>query len=153
MDPQPFSHNVGPTHMRSSVKYTMAGISSGYLNTLIFFSPCEIHLCVVPESNGGRYLIRQGDINMGSHVNTMFRLRCRSSAPLGTPHEMQVLMQDKRHATYFGIYTYMYMYYVQTRALDHAGSNPDVTALFCFVFTFSHFFPSIILRLSGTGRV
>lgn len=59
-------------------------------------------LPLVPESSGGRYLIRQGDINIGSHVNTTFRLRCRSSAPLGSPHEMQVLMQDKRHTTYFG---------------------------------------------------
>ena len=57
---------------------------------------------VVPESSGGRYLIRQGDINVGSHVNAIFRLRCRSCAPLGASHEMQVLMQDKRHTTYFG---------------------------------------------------
>lgn len=57
---------------------------------------------VAPESSGGRYLIRQGDINVGSHVNIMFRLRCNSSAPLGSPHEMQVLMQDRRHTTYFG---------------------------------------------------
>ena len=56
----------------------------------------------VPESNGGQYLIRLGEINVGSHINAMFRLRCRSSAPLGAPHEMQVLMQEKRHATYFG---------------------------------------------------
>jgi cleavage and polyadenylation specificity factor subunit 1 len=55
----------------------------------------------VPESNGGRYLIRQGDINIGCHVNAMFRMRCRPSAPLGASHEMQVLMQDKRHTTYF----------------------------------------------------
>ena len=40
---------------------------------------------------------------MGSHVNVMFRLRCHTSAPLGSPHEMQVLMQDRRHTTYFGI--------------------------------------------------
>ena len=39
---------------------------------------------------------------MGSHVNAMFRLRCRSSAPLGVSHEMQALMQDKRHTSYFG---------------------------------------------------
>ena len=63
-------------------------------------------LCPVPESSGGRYLIRQGDINIGSHVNTIFRLRCRSSAPLGSPHEMQDLMQDPRHTTYFGIFVH-----------------------------------------------
>lgn len=70
--------------------------------TLLVLLLSILHL--VPESSGGRYLIRQGDINIGSHVNTIFRLRCRSSAPLGSPHEMQVLMQDKRHTTYFGMF-------------------------------------------------
>jgi cleavage and polyadenylation specificity factor subunit 1 len=71
-------------------------VSDSDMNMIIYQYQPE-----APESSGGRYLIRQGDINVGSHVNAMFRLRCRSSAPLGSPHEMQVLMQDRRHTTYF----------------------------------------------------
>lgn len=59
-------------------------------------------LSPVPESNGGLYLTRRGDFNVGAHISSFLRVRCKTSAPLGASQEIKALMAEKRHVTFFG---------------------------------------------------
>lgn len=52
----------------------------------------------VPESSGGLYLIRRGDFNAGAHINCFVRVHCHSAAP----GPLGALLNEKRHATFFG---------------------------------------------------
>jgi len=46
------------------------------------------------DSHGGQVLLRRGAINVGSHVNTMFRVQCKTI-------ESDVRRTPRRHVTYF----------------------------------------------------
>ncbi|KAK7505375.1 hypothetical protein BaRGS_00003537 [Batillaria attramentaria] len=52
------------------------------------------------ESQGGQRLIRKADFNLGSHANTMFRVRCKIWDP--TSRKRYSEQMEKRHITYFG---------------------------------------------------
>ena len=57
---------------------------------------------VARESCGGTRLLRRADINIGSHVNTFVRVRCKlsdpaSSKPISGPAE-------RRHTVIYGKY-------------------------------------------------
>lgn len=52
------------------------------------------------ESHGGHRLVRKAEFNAGSHINTMFRMRCRLREP-GTDRKMTGAV-EKRNITYFG---------------------------------------------------
>lgn len=54
-------------------------------------------------SNGGAYLVRCGDINVGSLVNIFVNIRCKTAAGLGASREMKIALADKRQCTFFGI--------------------------------------------------
>ncbi|XP_060076994.1 cleavage and polyadenylation specificity factor subunit 1-like [Ylistrum balloti] len=51
------------------------------------------------ESHGGHRLVRKAEFNAGSHINTMFRVRCRIREP-GTDRRMTGAV-EKRNITYF----------------------------------------------------
>ena len=57
---------------------------------------------VVRESHGGTRLLRRADFNAGSHINTMFRVRCKLSDP-STEKKLTGPL-ERRHVTYFGKY-------------------------------------------------
>ena len=59
-------------------------------------------LLAVPESQGGMFLVRQGEFHAGTHINVFFRIRCKTSAGLGSSQEMKIALADKRHITFFG---------------------------------------------------
>ena len=75
---------------------------SGCTRSVTPLLTCAPPSAAVPESNGGLYLTRWGEFNAGAHINAIFRLRCRTAAPLGASQEIKALMADKRHITYFG---------------------------------------------------
>ncbi|PVD20429.1 hypothetical protein C0Q70_18584 [Pomacea canaliculata] len=52
------------------------------------------------ESHGGQRLLRKADFNPGSHINTMFRVRCRLWD--ATTKKRYGEQMEKRHITYFG---------------------------------------------------
>jgi cleavage and polyadenylation specificity factor subunit 1 len=54
----------------------------------------------VRESHGGTRLLRRADFNAGSHINTMFRVRCKLSDP-STEKKLTGPL-ERRHVTYFG---------------------------------------------------
>ncbi|XP_050434268.1 cleavage and polyadenylation specificity factor subunit 1 [Adelges cooleyi] len=51
------------------------------------------------ESYGGQHLIRRGDFNLGSNVNTFFRLRCKQSTL--SAERREVIGSDKQHVTMY----------------------------------------------------
>ncbi|WAR13668.1 CPSF1-like protein [Mya arenaria] len=51
------------------------------------------------ESHGGTRLIRRADFNAGSHINTMFRVRCKLTDP-STEKKLSGPV-ERRHVTYF----------------------------------------------------
>ena len=59
-------------------------------------------LTLDPESNGGLYLVRRGEFNLGAHINVFFRIRCKTSAGLGASRELKIAFADKRHISFFG---------------------------------------------------
>lgn len=61
-----------------------------------------------PESNGGSFLIRRGDFNIGSLANVFLRVRCKTSAGLGASREMKIALADKRQCTFIGKYILLY---------------------------------------------
>ena len=52
------------------------------------------------ESHGGQRLIRKADFNAGSHINSMFRVRCKLYDP--SSDKRMTGAPEKRHITYFG---------------------------------------------------
>ena len=67
----------------------------------LVFSVC---VCVIdPDSNGGAFLTRRGDFNIGSVVNAFVRIRCKSSAGIGAPSEMKIALMDKRQCIFYGM--------------------------------------------------
>ncbi|XP_059156082.1 cleavage and polyadenylation specificity factor subunit 1-like isoform X2 [Physella acuta] len=57
------------------------------------------YLPEVRESYGGNRLLRRADFNIGSHVNTMFRVRCKLEDPSSNKKNAAAL--EHRHVTYF----------------------------------------------------
>ena len=57
-------------------------------------------VCVARESHGGQRLLRKADFNVGSHINTMFRVRCKVWDPASRKRYSEAM--EKRHITYFG---------------------------------------------------
>ncbi len=55
-----------------------------------------------PESDGGLFLTRRGDFNVGSHVNAFLRVHCKSAASPGASNEVKALMVEKRDVTFLG---------------------------------------------------
>ncbi|XP_078335129.1 cleavage and polyadenylation specificity factor subunit 1-like isoform X2 [Crassostrea virginica] len=51
------------------------------------------------ESHGGQRLIRKADFNAGSHINSMFRVRCKLYDP--SSDKRMTGAPEKRHITYF----------------------------------------------------
>ncbi|ESO86522.1 hypothetical protein LOTGIDRAFT_128853 [Lottia gigantea] len=51
------------------------------------------------ESVGGQRLIRKADFNMGSHINSFFRVRCKLSDP--SIDKKTLALVENRHVTYF----------------------------------------------------
>ncbi|KAL1123917.1 hypothetical protein AAG570_001687 [Ranatra chinensis] len=51
------------------------------------------------ESFGGQKLIRKGDFHLGQHINTFFRMRCRTCED--TKEKKQLADSEKRHVTVF----------------------------------------------------
>ncbi|KAK7115084.1 hypothetical protein V1264_001025 [Littorina saxatilis] len=51
------------------------------------------------ESHGGQRLVRKADFNVGSLINTMFRVRCKIWDPAHKKRYSEVM--EKRHITYF----------------------------------------------------
>ncbi|KAL3859426.1 hypothetical protein ACJMK2_009649 [Sinanodonta woodiana] len=51
------------------------------------------------ESHGGQKLLRKADFNVGSHINTMFRIRTKLSDPIIDKKSLPLL--EKRQLTYF----------------------------------------------------
>ena len=54
------------------------------------------------ESHGGTRLLRRADMNVGSHIHTLFRVRCKLSDP-STEKKLSGPV-ERRHVTYFGNY-------------------------------------------------
>lgn len=51
------------------------------------------------ESFGGHYLLRKGDIHIGSHINSFLRIRCKLS---DLQNDKKALMTfEKRHMTFY----------------------------------------------------
>ena len=57
---------------------------------------------LVPDSQGGKHLVQQCDINAGARVNCLFRIKCKPSISPMLSREIQVAVTERRHATYFG---------------------------------------------------
>ena len=55
---------------------------------------------IARESHGGQRLIRKADFNAGSHINSMFRVRCKLYDP--SSDKRMTGAPEKRHITYFG---------------------------------------------------
>ncbi|XP_064640599.1 cleavage and polyadenylation specificity factor subunit 1-like [Lineus longissimus] len=51
------------------------------------------------ESCGGQRLLRKADFNVGSHINTLLRLRCKLSDPSSDRRASSLV--EKRHVTYY----------------------------------------------------
>lgn len=57
------------------------------------------------ESFGGQKLLRKADFHLGQKVNTLFRIKCKTSDP--GDRKKQFTGADKRHVTMYGEYTYI----------------------------------------------
>ncbi|CAG5135896.1 unnamed protein product, partial [Candidula unifasciata] len=57
------------------------------------------YLPEVKESFGGNRLLRRADFNIGSHVNTLFRVRCKLEDP--STNKKNVAALENKHVTYF----------------------------------------------------
>eukprot|EP00794_Sanderia_malayensis_P018649 gene18649-20530_t len=91
------SRDQRPLEMFSS-EYFVDGTTLGFLvcdgdMNLIMFSYQPEAL----ESYGGQRLLQKGDINIGSHANTMFRIKVRQESSLDLHRG-----KDGRHVTYLG---------------------------------------------------
>ncbi len=62
------------------------------LTIVPFFS-----LILAHDNQGGCWLLRKAEFNVGSHVNSMFRLKCRVADPT---LDKRSALADKRHVTY-----------------------------------------------------
>ncbi len=60
------------------------------------------YISTAPESDGGLYLTRRGDINVGAHVNCFLRVHCKAAAPPGASNEVKALLVEKRDVTFLG---------------------------------------------------
>ena len=58
------------------------------------------------DNQGGCWLVRKAEFNVGSHINSMFRLKCRVNDPNS---DKRSALADKRHVTYCSKYIY-YIY-------------------------------------------
>ena len=88
--------------------YTIEYITDGnQLGYLVSDSEKNLHLFLYqpeePESLGGMRLIRHADIHIGSHINTMFRIRCKPSvSPGSTSHHISgMAINERRHVTFY----------------------------------------------------
>ncbi|KAK3787111.1 hypothetical protein RRG08_030274 [Elysia crispata] len=84
-----------------AVEYTVDGENLGFVVTdrnknliVLTYSP------EMRESHGGNRLLRRADFNLGSHVNTMFRVRCKLEDP-SAPGQKNQAAAENRHVTYF----------------------------------------------------
>ena len=94
-----------PYQLRAySIEYIIDGnqlgflVSDSYKNLHLFqYQPDD------PGSIGGLRLLRQGDIHIGSHINSMFRIKCKSSSNSGsTLHHVQCMdVEEKRHVSFY----------------------------------------------------
>ena len=57
-------------------------------------------LIIALESFGGQRLLQKGDINIGAHANTMFRIKVCEEPSIDL-HKSK----DNRHTTYLGMFT------------------------------------------------
>jgi len=99
----------------------------------------------VRESHGGQRLIRAADINIGSHVNSFFRIRCKLQDP--STEKRATVAVERRHINYFAtldgsigyvlpitekIYRRLAMLQnaLTVRMAHHAGLNPKAYRLY-----------------------
>ena len=54
----------------------------------------------VRESHGGQRLIRQADINIGSFVNSFFRIRCKLADPSTDRRNSSAI--ERKHVNFYG---------------------------------------------------
>lgn len=52
---------------------------------------------IAHDSQGGHWLIRKAEFNVGSHINSMFRLKCKVNDP---NLDKRSSLADKRQVTY-----------------------------------------------------
>ncbi|KAI6653121.1 hypothetical protein LOD99_3957 [Oopsacas minuta] len=87
-----------------SIEYVIDGNQLGFL---VSDSSKNLHLFQYqpddPGSIGGLRLIRQGDIHIGSHINSMFRIRCKPAVySRSTAHHITgMALNEKRHVTFY----------------------------------------------------
>lgn len=94
-----------PYQLRAySIEYIIDGnqlgflVSDSYKNLHLFqYQPDD------PVSIGGLRLLRQGDIHIGSHINSMFRIKCKSTINSGSSlHHMRCIdVDEKRHVSFY----------------------------------------------------
>ena len=94
-----------PFPLRSySIEYLIEGNQLGFL---VSDANKNLHLFLYqpedPDSIGGLRLIRQGIIHIGSHINAMFRIRCKPFIQLGSNihHVRGMAINEKRHVTFY----------------------------------------------------
>ena len=97
---------------------TLSCCSTNQKVSLLIFRDCRSFILVYPfvclffffagpDSNGGAFLTRQGDFNVGSIINTFVRIRCKSSAGLAASTEIKIALMDKRHSLFYGTYNHV----------------------------------------------
>lgn len=59
-------------------------------------------IATVLESQGGKRLVQRCDINAGTRINTLFRIKCKPSVSPTLSQELRVAVTERRQATYFG---------------------------------------------------
>ena len=94
-----------PYPLRSySIEYLIDGNQLGFI---VSDASKNLHLFLYqpedPESIGGLRLIRQGIIHIGSHINAMFRIRCKPFVQSGSNihHVRGMAINEKRHVTFY----------------------------------------------------
>lgn len=54
-------------------------------------------LLLAHDNQGGQWLVRKAEFNVGSHINSMFRIKCK----VIDPHlDKRSAIAEKRHVTY-----------------------------------------------------
>ena len=60
-------------------------------------------VAIVAESQGGRKLVQRCDINAGTRINTLFRIKCKPSVSPTLSREIRVAVTERRQVTYYGM--------------------------------------------------
>ena len=61
----------------------------------------KFYFCKAHDNQGGQWLVRKAEFNVGSHINSFFRIKCRVSDP---SLDKRSSLADKRQVTYCSKY-------------------------------------------------